>query len=129
MKIPKKFLEFDFRIQVLFVAFIPVILSLTFFNSSFFLLMLILWFIVGLWQVISALILTLGYGIESRKKYLLFVAIYFLALYISISVLSFSINIPGILLLVMSIPVAIWYGYMTYKDKNRVPKSFWDLEF
>jgi len=88
-------------------------------------LMIYVFALLNAWQVLSALILGLGYGDKKRIYYLLAVVVYFVILWLS----SFS-SIPySEYTIVASLGFAIWYAYLTYKDATYRTPSFWDLEF
>ena len=127
MKDAYKFLKTDYRVHLGFAGLAAVLLLLMpFTEGGSGVILLLLWPFLGLWQVVSALVLSVRFGDKIRSKYLLIVAAYFVVLFL-MSFIDFG-GIAGIWLL-GSIPLAGWYAYQTYKDASYNPKSFWDLEF
>ena len=125
MRLPRKFLRFDYGVHILFgvLALISAVLIPLSGGKTFWLLIL-LWPLLGFWQVSSALILTLRYKNKLRAYYLIAVAIYGVVFFAFVSV-----NKDAIPLIFLSLLFAVWYGVLTYKDATYRTPSFWDLEF
>lgn len=125
MNSPRSFLKIDYAIHLAFgvLALLSAVSTLLIGEKVFWLLIL-LWPLLGAWQVISALVLGFRFQDETRLRYLLFVAIYFLILFFVASIDYFAA-----FWLCASLVLAIWYAHKTYKDATYSPKSFWDLEF
>lgn len=134
MKTYRNILKIDLAIQVLLVGFPLVALLLSFILSSGDLLVLALMDLVfiGAWQLLSGLVLAIGYNDKLRMKYLLFAG-----LYLSLGIILpyfFGINIEGgvwILGILVSYGIAFWYLIITYQDLQRAKtqlESFWDLK-
>jgi len=125
MILPRKFLKFDYGVHILFGALIVIS-----FASASILSWMALWIFIslimllGLWQLFSALFLTLGYGDKRRIYYLLGVTIYAI-LFLVFGYTDFS-GIPHLFALPTFL---IWYAILTYKDATYRTPSFWDLEF
>ncbi len=124
MRLPRKFLKFDYSVHILFgalsalsVVLIPLSGGITF---GF---LIMLWPLLGFWQMFSALILVLKYRDEPRAWYLLAVIVYGI-----LGVLLINTSIGGYTIF-LSLGFAVWYAYLTYKDATSRTPSFWDLEF
>jgi len=124
MRLPRKFLRFDYGVHILFgvlaflaAALIPLSDGITFG------LLILLWPLLGFWQMFSALILIFKYRDEPRAYYLFAVIAYGIvcALLINTSIGGYTIF--------LSLGFAVWYAYLTYKDATYRTPSFWDLEF
>jgi len=126
MNLPRKFLKFDYGVHLLIgglaMLFI-VLIPLTEGASGF--LLLLLWFLLGVWQLLSALVMTIGYRDKKRSYYLLAVVVYFMFLMMPF----FSSNPYAEYTIFVSLGFVIWYAYLTYKDATYRTPSFWDLEF
>ena len=92
--------------------------------------------LLGLWQLISALVIGFGFGQKNRLQYLLGVVIYLaivigllsLSSYLNIHWLGQFVYIVGLLL----VPYAIgwWYFFQSFTDLSqrfKIPRSFWDI--
>lgn len=124
MKLPRKFLKFDYGVHILLgvlVVLTVVLIPLTKGTSAWYILPSL--FLLGAWQLLSALILTLGYQDKMRALYLLAVAIYVV---VCLLLENFLI---GDYIIFYGMPLAVWYAYLTYKDATYRTPSFWDLEF
>jgi len=123
MNNPRRFIRFDWFAHLLIAALAVlsiVLIPLSEGATGF--LLILLWPLLGFWQVVSALIMTIRYRDKKRAYYLLAVAIYFL-------VWIFSIDAYDDWIAFVSLIFAAWYAYLTYKDVTYRTPSFWDLEF
>lgn len=124
MKLPRKFLRFDYGVHILFgvlLVFSIVMAPLSYGTSliAFLYCCPPLW----IWQVFSALVLSLGYQNKIRTYYLLATAT------IGAACLLFESSLMGEYIVFLWFPLAAWYAYLTYKDATYRTPSFWDLEF
>lgn len=122
MRLPRKFLKFDCSVQLLF-GFSAGLMLMGFPYTIY--LIIYLWMLLGMWQVLSALVLILGYKDRTRIYYLCSVIAYIAFLVVSNSNMRFYIPI----MVLSAIALSIWYAYLTYKDATYRTPSFWDLEF
>ncbi|MGK0364547.1 MAG: hypothetical protein ACI85O_001604 [Saprospiraceae bacterium] len=108
MKAPKGFLTADYWIQTI-IGIPCAIFSLVIYG-------IILLLPLGIWQVISSLVLVFGYKDKKRIPHLIFTVIWFvvLALTIFINIESFALYLFYFILLPAG--VAIWYYSITYND-------------
>ena len=125
MRLPRKFLKFDYGLHIvfgvligLFIALIPLTEGASVMGLA------LLWFVIGVWQVLSALILVFGYKDRLRAYYLMAVVVYGILYFLF--ALGHPIYSSAIFL---SVFFAIWYAVLTYKDATYRTPSFWDLEF
>jgi len=124
MNLPRKFLKFDYGVHVLFGALAALSIVLTPLSEGVSIWLLFpLWFLLGAWQVLSAMVLALAYQNKVRAYYLLAVVVYGIALYFLLSTSGAEY------LFFLSLIFAAWYAYQTYKDATYRTPSFWDLEF
>jgi hypothetical protein len=109
----KNLLTFDFYGQTLVFA-ISLFGALTFFIG------LLGMFTLGVWQVTSALVLTLFFGAKNRRTYLAAVAVYGFAIWAYTTTLNGVASIlPAIdwqFGLVINAAFAIWYLSITFSD-------------
>jgi len=124
MNLPRKFLKFDYGVHILFGALAALSIVLTPLSEGVSIWLLFpLWFLLGAWQVLSAMFLALAYQNKVRAYYLLAVVVYGIALYFLLSTSGAEY------LFFLSLIFAAWYAYQTYKDVTYRTPSFWDLEF
>jgi len=82
--------------------------------------------VLSTWQVLSALILGLGYGDRKRIYYLCAVAVFITSTFL----LEKYYSSYGLMLMALiALALSVWYGVLTYKDATYRTPSFWDLEF
>lgn len=125
MRLPRKFLKFDYGVHILFGVLLATCIVLVPFSEGMSIWGLFpLWFLLGAWQVLSALLMTFGYHNKNRLHYLLLVAVYLFVLCLPLPSFLFSEYF-----IFLSPGFAGWYAYMTYKDATYRTPSFWDLEF
>jgi len=124
MRLPRKFLRFDYGVHILLgiLAVASIVLTPLSDGMSIWFLLPI-WFFLGAWQLLSALILVFGYKDETRAYYLLGLMVYVLVCAIV------SYTWVGEYMIFLSLGFAGWYAYLTYKDATYRTPSFWDLEF
>ncbi len=121
MRLPRKFLKFDYYIHALFGL---VMFSMLFMIPYTIYLLIYAFALLSIWQVLSALILGLGYSDRKRIYYLCAVAVFI----IIIMLLQHYYSLYA-LLAFMALALNAWYGVLTYKDATYRTPSFWDLEF
>jgi len=120
MNLPRKFLKFDYYVHALF-GVVMLCMLFDFYYTIY--LMIYVFALLNAWQVLSALILGLGYGDKKRIYYLCT-----LAVLITLTFLLEGYYSLGLIAL-MILALSVWYGVMTYKDATYRTPSFWDLEF
>lgn len=126
MRLPRKFLKFDYWLHIFFGVLIVAAIVLLPISDG-----MSIWGLVYLipllvfWQSLSALILTLAYRNKMRIYYLLAVVAYAILNYIFN---HYNYPLVGSQIFVLPI-LAVWYGVLTYKDATYRTPSFWDLEF
>lgn len=108
MKIPKGFITADYHIQMV-IGIACIILSFVLYG-----LMLLLPF--GIWQVISSLVLVLGYNDKKRIPHLIFVAIWSVLLGIMLYFGFDGFAFYFFYIILLPACVGIWYFTMTRKD-------------
>jgi len=125
MRLPRKFLKFDYWVHILFGVLIGLcIVLIPLYKGTSLVALAWLWFIIGVWQVFSALVMTLGYRNKKRLYYLLAVVLYLSIFLLTLQRFPFSEYF-----IFLSLGFAVWYAYITYKDATYRKPSFWDLEF
>jgi len=118
----KLFVKVDFWVQVILYTLLFLSMIIYSFYSILPFLMLI-----GGWQLMTAIVLTIFFSDQQRAQYLRFAPAYLLIsplIYISPS-LFIAIYLMG------AFGIAIWYSKITYHHNRRLQttfRSFWDLE-
>lgn len=128
MRLPRKFLKFDYGLHIVFgllIGLFIVLIPLT--EGASVMGLALLWFVIGVWQVLSALILVLVYKDKMRAYYLLGLALYAVS-YFYFALWNYN-NFYVEHAFLLTIVFAIWYAVLTYKDATYRTPSFWDLEF
>jgi len=100
MRLPRKFLRFDYGVHILLGILAVASIVLTPLSDGMF-----------------------GYKDETRAYYLLGLMVYVLVCAIV------SYTWVGEYMIFLSLGFAGWYAYLTYKDATYRTPSFWDLEF
>lgn len=133
----RKILKVDTFIQGLVLASITLLALVSLITQQGFLVFSLLGLIfLGIWQVLSALVIGFGFSQKNRVQYLLLSMLYLagmiglmsLASYWSVDWLRQLTFTLGLLL----IPYGIgwWYFFQSYTDLHvrlKVPRSFWDI--
>ncbi len=108
MQLPPKFINFDFHFQTIFGG-ITLALCFVFYG-------LILLPFFGAWQVISALVLVLGYGDKKRIPYLVTVLGWGLMTTIMINSDFFREALVFLFLILIPAGIGVWYFTITRRD-------------
>ncbi len=124
MTLSRKFLKFDCGVHILFgilAVFSIVMIPLSWGTS------LIAFFycfpLLMMWQLFSALLFVFIYQNKARAYYLLAMVTY------GVACLFLEGTFMGDYIVLLCLPLIIWYAYLTYKDATYRTPSFWDLEF
>jgi len=118
----KLFVKVDFWIQVVLYTLLFVGMTI----YSFFLILPFL-IVIGGWQLMTAIVLTVVLGDQQRVQYLRIALGYLLVF----PLIYYSPSFLHTIYLIGAFGIAIWYSKITYHHNRRLQttfRSFWDLE-
>jgi len=130
MNISKNSLKLDLSVQILLlgVMYAGVFVSLIMWDPQFLGFYVFGEFFIGLWQLLSAIVVVLRYNDQWRKDYLKIVALYFCSFYLAMLCLEPMPNqifdyAGFVMLTVVPAIIAIWYTFHTYFDLAKAERN------